>query len=275
MRRRRLLVILLLAIISGVMAGYAALQFLQERPTGILPTVGEPNTQNVVVAARNLPLGLPIGREDVRMVRWPADALPAGFHQSVEEVLGRGVLAPIQTNEAILDSKLAGADAGLGLALLVPEGMRAVSIRVDDVINIAGYVQADTRVDVLLSVKPSGSEPDITKVIMQNVRVAAANAQLQHDEEGKPIPSSVVTFFVTPEDAEKLTHAAREGQIQLALRNSLDLAESQTEGFHIDEVLGQRRRPTGRRIVRSGTTTAAPTGVIEFYRAGRRTLISY
>ena len=276
MRRRRLLVILLLAIISGLMAGYAALQFLRERPNSVIPGPAQTNSQNVVVAARDLPVAIPLGREDVRVVRWPADALPAGFYQTVEEVIGRPPLAPVRTNEPILDSKLAGSDAGRGLALLVPDGMRAVPIRVDDVVNIAGYVQPQTRVDVLLTVNAGGAEGEVTKIIMQNVEVATANAALQHDEEGNPIPSSVVTFFVTPEDAEKITHASREGRIQLALRNSLDLAEAETEGAHLEEVLGRRRRPRGRAVVRTGTTTApASTGIIEFYRAGRRTLISY
>lgn len=273
MRRRRLLVILLLAIVSGLMAGYAALQFLRERPAGIIPSQTQTSTQNVVVAARDLPVAVPLGREDVRVVRWPAEALPAGFYQTVDEIVGRPLLAAVRTNEPILDAKLASEEAGRGLALLVPDGMRAVSIPVDQVVNIVGYVQAETRVDVMLTVNSGGSP--LTKIVMENLQVAAANAILQRDEEGNPIPSSVVTFFVTPEDAEKLIHASRQGRVQLALRNTLDLEDIQTEGARMTDVLGQVRRPTGR-VVRTGTTSApASRGIIEFYRAGRRTLISY
>lgn len=278
MRRNRVLIVLALAILSGSIAGYSALRFMQERPTPLVAS--EPrSTQPVVVAARDLALGDVVSEEDVRMVEWPGDVIPEGYASTVPEVLGRGVLTSVTMNEPLLEAKLGDVGVGGGMPLIIPEGMRAVSIRVNDVIGVAGFAIPQTRVDVLLTITPPGGDNPITKIVLQNVPMLALDQTIHRDEEGNPIPATVATVLVTPEDAEKLVHAAAQGSIQMALRNVLDLEAITTDGSRVSSLLGTTSGGGGGRgrTVRVPPTTEADTtsGIIEVYRGGVRTLISY
>jgi pilus assembly protein CpaB len=165
------------------------------------------------------------------------------------------------------------------MPLIIPEGMRAVSIRVNDVIGVAGFAIPQTRVDVLLTITPPGGDNPITKIVLQNVPMLALDQTIHRDEEGNPIPATVATVLVTPEDAEKLVHAAAQGSIQMALRNVLDLEAITTDGSRVANLLGTTSGGGGGRgrTVRVPPTTQADTtsGIIEVYRGGVRTLISY
>lgn len=279
MRRNRVLIVLALAILSGSIAGYSALRFMQERPTPLVAS--EPrNTQPVVVAARDMGLGAVLSEEDVQLVEWPADAIPEGYASTVPEVLGRGVLTTVKMNEPLLESKLGDVGVGGGMPLIIPEGMRAVSIRVNDVIGVAGFAIPQTRVDVLLTIAPPGGGEPITKIVLQNVPMLALDQTIHRDEEGNPIPASVATLLVSPEDAEGVIHAASQGSIQMALRNVLDLEAVDTDGSRVAGLLGTTGGPatSGRgRAVRVPPTAQSDTasGIIEVYRGGVRTLISY
>jgi pilus assembly protein CpaB len=270
MRRRRVMLVLALAMMSGLVAAYSALRFLQQRPDVIAETT---TTTMVVVAARDLELGRIIKPEDLQLIAWPGEAIPQGYLSSIEDVTERGLVVSVNANEPILAAKLADRGVGGGLPIIIPSGMRALSISVNEIVGVAGFVTPGTRVDVLLTVSLPGAREPETKVVMQNVLALAAGQTIQRDEEGKPLTVSVVTVLVTPEDAEALVSAAGQGRIQLALRGWMDVEEIETNGTRVSAVMGSRPTRSRARVVRGGA--AAPGNILEFYRAGVRTLISY
>jgi len=137
-------------------------------------------------------------------------------------VLGHGVIIPISKGEFILPNKLAGENAGSGLPALIPPGMRAVSVRVNEVVSVAGFVAPGTRVDVLLTGTPGTNGEQETTTVLQNVAVLASGHNLERNANGEPQNTAVVTLLVSPDDAQRLALASTEGHIQLALRNPLD-----------------------------------------------------
>ena len=229
-RKRRKWIALVLALVSGGTAGYLAMNYLRQ-PVAPAAT-GEIGATKVAVAARDLPLGSVLGPNDVKLVSWPAKDVPPGYASSTDEVLGHGLIQPVSMNEPLLPTKIASKEAGGGLPIVIPEGMRAVSVKVDEVISVAGFVLPGTRVDVLVTLNPSSDrEEAATRVILQNVQVLAAGQTIERDAEGTPQTVTVITLLVTPENAEKLTLASNEGRIHLALRNTLDMAEVETSGI--------------------------------------------
>jgi pilus assembly protein CpaB len=182
-------------------------------------------TQHIVVAASALQLGTRIESRNLRLMPWPADEPVAGAFTRIEDCANRALITPVVANELILESKLAPQESGAGLPATIPQGMRALSVAVNDVVGVAGFVMPGTMVDVLVTGKlPSGkgSEDSITRTILENVRVLAAGQKIEQDREGKPQTVPVITLLVSPEDAGKLAMASTEGKIQLALRNTID-----------------------------------------------------
>lgn len=272
MRRRRVILVLALAALSGLMAAYSALRFMQQRPTRLVAQ--EASSSNpVVVASRDLQVGHIVRAEDLQMINWPGDQVPQGYMTDVQEAVERGLIVPVRANEPLLGSKLAERGIGGGLPVMIPKGMRALSIRVDEIVGVAGFVTPGTRVDVLLTVAPVGAREPETRVILQNVETLAAGQTIQRDEEGKPLTVTAITLLVTPEEAEQLASAANQGRIQLALRSWLDLDHVETEGTRVSAVMGTTPALPRRRVVRGNTESTQ--GILEFYRAGVRTLISY
>ncbi len=177
---------------------------------------------DVVVAADDIQVGARLEDHDVRIAKLPASGLPAGVYTRKSSVLGRGVIIPISKGEFILPSKLAPENAGSGLPSLIPPGMRAVSVRVNEVVSVAGFVGPGTRVDVLLTGTPNGSSEPQTTTVLQNVAVIASGHTLERSASGEAQNTPVITLLASPEDAERLTLASSEGKIQLSLRNPLD-----------------------------------------------------
>ena len=217
MNRSKLLVTLLLAL---ALAGSASILVFQRINQGNQPVA----TATVVVAAKNLDIGAAIGPEDIREVQWPTGNVPKGAVTRAADLKGRAVLYPVAENEPLLEMKLAANGAGAGLPAVIPQGMRAVSIRVDDVVAVAGFVGPGTRVDVLLTGTPGTKNEALTRTILQNVQVLAAGQKIQPDAEGRAEKVNVVTLLCSGEDAAKVTLAANEGRIQLVLRNPTDTA---------------------------------------------------
>jgi pilus assembly protein CpaB len=141
--------------------------------------------------------------------------------------LGRGVIIPISRGEFILPNKLAPENAGSGLPSLIPPGMRAVSVRVNEVVSVAGFVGPGTRVDILLTGTPNGGSESQTTTVLQNVAVIAAGHTLERNAAGEAQSTPVITLLVSPDDAERLTLASSEGHIQLSLRNPLDTRQDE------------------------------------------------
>jgi len=272
--RRRTLIVLVLALSAGGLAGYSALEMLRARTTPAAAAEA-PRGAQVVIAARDLAVGTLIGEEDVRVVEWPGNALPAGYATGVPDVVGRGVMTDVRMNEPLLETRLADRAGGGGMPILIPEGMRAVAVRVDEIVAVAGFVTPGTRADVLLTITPTGGGDAITKTVLQNVTVLAAGQQVTRDPEGRPITVGSLTVLVTPEDGEKLIHASAQGRIQLALRNMMDVREIRTTGARVAGLLtgasGPTRGPVQARAVRPSAEEVAPA-TIEVVKGGVRTL---
>jgi pilus assembly protein CpaB len=179
---------------------------------------------HIVVAASSLSLGTRVDAGNLRLIAWPADEPVAGMFTRIEDCANRALITPVSANEPILESKLAPKEAGAGLPAVIPQGMRAMSVAVNDVVGVAGFVTPGTMVDVLVTGKVSGggSENSITRTILENIRVLAAGQKIEQDREGKPQTVPVITLLVSPEDAGKLAMASTQGKIQLALRNTVD-----------------------------------------------------
>jgi len=217
MNRTRLLMIGVLALALGFLVSVYVYRNLQSR-SGVSSDPGI----DVIVAADDLQVGARVEEHDIKIIRIPVADLPTGAPRRRSDVLGHGVIIPITKGEFILPTKLAGENAGSGLPALIPPGMRAVSVRVNEVVSVAGYVTAGTRVDVLLTGTPNGGSEPQTTTVLQNVAVLAAGHQLERTSTGEPQSTPVITLLVSPDDAQKLTLASSEGKIQLALRNPLD-----------------------------------------------------
>jgi pilus assembly protein CpaB len=276
-RRSRPFILLALALVSGGAAAYLAMQYIRQQATPLMAAT--PKNAQVVVAAHAMPLGSVLGERDVKTVEWAGGALPPGFIGSVPEAVGRGLITPVQENEPVLEAKLAQKGAGGGLPVIIDPGMRALSVAVDQVVGVAGFVTPSTRVDLLLTMTDAaGSKEPATRVFMQNVKALAAGQSIQQDKEGKAQSVPVITLLVTPEQAETLALAAGQGRIQMALRNSLDTLHIETRGTRVSALMGG---PIGRVPVAT-VRRAAPvrelsvpepsSTVIEVYRGGVRTL---
>jgi pilus assembly protein CpaB len=249
--------VFLIALVAGGGLAYGTYSYLQNVP---VRTVTVP-TKKVVVANADLSLGSELGADDLTTLDWPASALPEGAFDNPAALVGRGLIASVVHHEPILPGKLASKEAGSGLPPIIPNGKRAVSVKVNEVIGVAGYVLPGTHVDVLATANASnGAESMTTKVVLSNVEVLAAGTRLEQDsKDAKPIQVTVVTLLVTPEDAERLTLASTEGKIQLALRNPLDLESPATPGIRPGGLLGNvQQQRAAVTPVRRTTTASSP-----------------
>jgi pilus assembly protein CpaB len=192
--------------------------------------------KRMVAAVHTLEIGTLIRAEDVKLIDWPGN-LPAGAIETADAAIGRGVISPIYESEPIVENRLAPRGAGGGLAATIPSGMRAVAVRVNDLVGVSGFVLPGMRVDVIISGNPPGNTSAMTgtmsKTILQDIQVLSAGPKFQRDEEGKPISVPVVNLLVTPQQAETLSLASNEMRIQLVLRNPLDKGLAQTQGIAV------------------------------------------
>jgi pilus assembly protein CpaB len=271
--RRQALFFLVLAVLLGGLAAVLALQVLRPGASGPEATAVEMSTVEVMVAARDLPAGRLVTQEDVASMRWPAEALPAGFSTSASDVVGRGVLLPIRANEPLLSSKLALPEAGAGLPINIPEGKRALTFRVDDVVGVGGFVRPGHKVDVLVTVGPDGGggEP-MTRVVLQNVEVAATGTTIEPNPQGEPETVPHATFHLDPEQAERLVMASRNGTIQLALRNPLDGDSVETPGIRLRQLMAGGAPPPRPAAAPRAAPAPRPTSeaTLEIYRGPQR-----
>ena len=222
MNRTRLLLIGFVALALGAVVSYAVYRALQTR-SGADTAPGV----EVVVAANDIAVGAKVTEGDVKLVRFPVADLPSNIFHLKTSVVGRGAILPIARGEFFLPNKLAGENAGSGMQSLIPPGMRAVSVRVNEVIGVAGFVVPGTRVDVLLTGNPSGASDQQTTTVLENVAVIATGQKLERNTAGEPQLTPVITLLVSPDDAQKLTLATSQGKIQLALRNPLDTKQQE------------------------------------------------
>ena len=260
--RNRLFAVLAIAVMAGGGLAFATYNLTQNQSAQPTPMA----TQPVVIAAADLQLGAELRNEDLKIIAFPQGHAPAGAIANPSEIIGRGLIVPVVSNEPILPAKLASKEAGSGLPPVIPEGMRAVSVRVNEVIGVAGYVLPGTRVDVVATQSPTASHQDMTsKVVLSNVQVLTAGTRMEQDQEkGKPMAVTVVTLLVKPEQAERVALASTEGKIQLALRNPLDKSAPTTGGIRPASLMAGGYAPVVRHVVRSsGAPAPAPAPRVE------------
>ena len=220
MNRNRLIIGLAAAVVVAFFISMFVYRELKKASLVQAPAA----TQQIVVAAQPLQVGARLDSTNLRTISWPADEPIKGMFTKVDDCVGRAVIMPMTENEPILEGNLAPKGSGAGLPATIPEGMRALSVAVNDVVGVAGFVVPGTMVDVLVTgqVAGGGSGGNITRTILENVPVLAAGQKIEKDQNGKPQTVPVVTLLVSPENADKLAMASTQGKIQLALRNTVD-----------------------------------------------------
>jgi len=255
---QRVFTILLIALVISAGASYAVYRLVQTR----IGASSGPVSSEILVASRNLQIGTLIKDTDLKTNPWVGQ-FPAGVLLKKEDAVGRGVISAIVEGEPLLDSRLAAAGAGGGLAATIPPGMRAVAVRVNDVVGVAGFVVSGMRVDVLIAGNPPGSAASGPKVktLLQNIEVLSAGQNFQKDGEGKPVQVQVVNLLVTPEQAETLSLASNETRIQLILRNPLDNEATKTPGSAMSTLFGEAK-PLVAHDSRARVKAAPPAAVL-------------
>lgn len=205
--------------------------------------------RDLVVAAKPLNVGTTIKPGDVTVNKVPAAAFPKSGFMKVEEVLDRPVVSNILAEEAVIEGRLAPRGSGAGLAPVIPVGMRAVTVRVNDVVGVAGFVLPGMRVDVTVTGRPPSGTETLTTTVLQNITVLSAGQTMAPDSRGAAINAPTVTLLVTPEQAEVIILAGSEGRIQLILRNGSDNDIQKTSGVTTNSLYGKRgagpRQPGG------------------------------
>jgi pilus assembly protein CpaB len=220
-------------------------------------------TRPVVVAAIDIPEGHALTATDLKVAQWPEATVPAGIYETADSLVGRVARVSVFTGEAIVPGRLAPAGTTAGLEVKITPGKRAMSVRIDDVAGIAGMMQPNSRVDVLVTIRDmtEGVQKQVAKLFMSNMRVLSIGAQVQRDGEGKAINAPTATLEVTPDEAERLAVAMREGSIQLVMRGYGDPDSIVTTGAYTEDVLSQLRDGSARpkpAPVRTEPVAAAP-----------------
>jgi pilus assembly protein CpaB len=253
-RQTRTLIVVAVAVLVAGLSSFVMYRAIQRMPVREV----EVASTTAVIAARNIPVGTMLVKEDLKIVAWPSRSPVQGGFKAIEDVTNRGVITGVAENEPITESKLALLGAGAGLAPTIPSGMRALSVRVNEVIGVAGFVIPGSRVDLVVTVTDPQTKGSITKSVVSNLEVLTAGSRFDQESsrsDGKPIKASVVTLLATPQDAEKISLAASEGSITLTLRNPLDVTPTETQGARLASLLGNpspppvERRVEGRRVM--------------------------
>jgi pilus assembly protein CpaB len=235
-RNTRTVVVVCIATVMAAVASfgvYAAVKSIPVREVEVAHTFA-------AVAARSLPTGSRLGEKDVKLVAWPSKSPVTGGFSKVEDVVNRGLIGSVVENEPLTESKLAPIEAGAGLPPSIPKGMRAMSVKVDEVIGVAGFVVPGTRVDVVVTIRQTkASDEPMSRTVVGNVLVLTAGTRIDQEQakDGKPQPSTVVTLAVDPHDAERIALASSEGRISLALRNPLDVEPTETTGVRVSALM--------------------------------------
>ena len=249
-RTTRTIVVVAVAVVTAAIASLGMFRVLSAMPA----QQASIETIDTVVAAHPLQLGTRLTKDHIKIVKWPAATPMAGAHSTVDAVLNRGVIASVGENEPLTESKLAPLESGAGLPPSIPPGMRAISVKVNEVIGVAGFVVPGTRVDVMVTLSSRKQEQDsMSRVVVSNVQVLTAGTRYDQEKakEGTPIPSTVVTLLVNPSDAERIALASSEGQIMLALRNPLDTDATSTSGVRTTGLFGQAPAPAKPAVFRT------------------------
>jgi pilus assembly protein CpaB len=229
MRNKRLI----MALTGAVLCGLVGVMLVTRYLTSLQQVKND--LGNVVVAKSEISLGAKITAEELAFAQIPNASAPEGAFKKMEEVVGRVAITPIGVRETITNLKLAPEGTGAGLSAVIPEGYRAMTVKVDDVVGVSGFIMPGSFVDVVAIILPfqqsGGTGGPVSKIVLQNIKVLASGAKLDSPEnQRQPSEVKAVTLQVTPEQAEKLVLATNEGRLQLVMRNYSDQEDTQTKG---------------------------------------------
>ncbi|HWS54821.1 MAG TPA: Flp pilus assembly protein CpaB, partial [Pyrinomonadaceae bacterium] len=264
MRNKRLLFVLAGAVVFGLVAAVSVSRYLSNAQA--TPR----NMRAVVVAKVDIPLGTQVVAEQLMKVQYPSNAVPDGAFEAEEKVVGRVVVTTLAAKEPITDFKLAAEGSAAGLSAVIPEGYRAMTVKVDDVIGVAGFIQPGAMVDVLTVIQPPDEgmhRNPISKIVLQNVKVLASGQNMDKPKNEREAESvRAVTLQVTPDQAEKLALASVEGKLRLVMRNTADQGDEQTQGANKRSLLtgehATQPPPAGALKSEQGPVPAAPAPVM-------------
>src|SRR6185369_15935313 len=259
MRNKRLIIALLAAITFGLIAAVSVKQYLLSAQTY------RSNLNDVVVAKVEIPVGSRIIPEQLTVAQFPADVTPEGALSKIDEnLIGRVVVMSLSPRDPVAEVKLAPIGAAGGLSSMIPEGYRAMTVAVNDVVGVSGFIMPGTLVDIVVVITPpkgSGQEEMISKIVLQNIKVLASGQNIDKPKNDREVERAIkaVTLQVTPEQAEKLALAQSEGKLQLVMRNSVDQADEQTNGANKRSLLTGERAMIAPDPGTSSTAKAAPS----------------
>lgn len=235
---RRPTIFLMLAMVAAVLAAIVVFSALKNREAQVQVALAQ--TQDIVVAARDLQLGEKLSSDDLKLVRWSRQSIPEGAFTDPSTIGNSFVRNDLVAGQPIVQRSLVPADKVPGvMPMIIPPGMRAMSVAVDEVGDISGFVKPHTHVDVLASVAGTGPDNNkpYSKIVLQNIEVIAVAQQIDKGKDEAEV-AKVVTLLVTPHDAEKLSLAGREGTLRLAMRNYNDNKLVATAGSDYADLLG-------------------------------------
>ncbi|HEV8186312.1 MAG TPA: Flp pilus assembly protein CpaB [Pyrinomonadaceae bacterium] len=242
MRNKRFFIVLVGALIFGVLAAVSVSKYLSSAQAY------SKNLNKVAVAKVAIPIGSKIIPEQIMVVQFPKESTPDGAFEAPEKLAGRVAVTNIAAREPITESRLAPEGTAAGLSAIIPEGYRAMTVKVDDAAGISGFIQPGTLVDVVVVIDPregSGMQDPISKIVLQNIKVLANGQNIDKPKDEREANSvKAVTLQVTPEQAEKLALASSEGKLQLVMRSQIDQGDEQTPGVNKRGLLsGERATP--------------------------------
>jgi pilus assembly protein CpaB len=274
-RQTRTLMVLFVSVLTASVASYAVYRAIARLPAR---TVELPTTF-AVVAVKSMSMGTMVTRDSIKLVPWPSRTPLAGGFSDIEAVVDRGLVASVVENEPLIENKLAPKQAGAGLPPSIPPGMRAMSVKVDEVVGVAGFAVPGTHVDVMVILPQK--DDSVARLVATNVRVltAGTRSDQENGKDGKPTPLTVITLLVNPDDAERIALAQVEGRLMLSLRNPMDTVATETRGVRTGGLLGAadapsaQPKPVARKAVAPVAVVEAPVPrayVVEAIRAAKR-----
>jgi pilus assembly protein CpaB len=255
---RRPTIFLMLAVVAAFLAAVVVFSALRTREAQMQKAMAQ--TVDIVVASRELSLGDRLDPSDVKLARWARDSVPEGAFTDPAAVLNSYARIELVPGQPILRRNLVGSEKVAGvMPLVIPPGMRAMSVPVDEVSDIAGFVKPHTRVDVVVSISSPGQQVRaFSRIVLQNIEVLAVAQQIDKGKD-EPEVAKVVTLLVTPREAEELGLASREGTLRLVMRNYNDDKVVATAGTDLTQLLG----PAGTAALAAMPPSAMPGGQMQ------------
>ena len=296
MRNKRFFIVLVGALIFGVLAAVSVSKYLSSAQALTK------NLNKIAVAKVPIPLGSKIIPEQIMVVQFPKESTPDGAFENPEKLAGRVAVMNIAAREPITEARLAPEGTAAGLSAIIPEGYRAMTVKVDDAAGISGFIMPGTLVDVVVVIDPregSGMQDPISKIVLQNIKVLANGQNIDKPKDEREANSvKAVTLQVTPEQAEKLALASSEGKLQLVMRSQIDQGDEQTPGVNKRGLLSGEKatqapepgslkseqpksapKPVRRAPVSQSTTAPAPQPTprtqVEMIEAGKKRSVEF